>query len=237
MLLALYSTCIFLLGVLGAEAYVLPRRALARRDQYPQGGDSTLALKFKDCLNLRTGNDTSLSIVTASSPGYDAARKVFNLRIDRYPLAVAFPIKAEHVASVVRCSADLGITPVPRTGGHSYEGFSVLDGQITVDVSKMNDIKVDQSTQTAVVQAGTLLGNLYYKVFTSAGFAFNAGSCPSVGLSGHALGGNLIALLSLSLDFLIPKRIANAESISKAATVSCPGSLAWLRIPSSHLKW
>jgi FAD/FMN-containing dehydrogenase len=74
-----------------------------------------------------------------------------------------------------------------RCGGHSYEGFSE-SASVVIDLRLMNSIAIDVATKTATVGAGASLGQLYQAI-APRGFAFPGGSCPTVGVSGHLLGG------------------------------------------------
>src|SRR6202023_3608923 len=76
----------------------------------------------------------------------------------------------------------------PRSfGGHSYDGFSQR-ASVVIDFRLMNSIAIDVATKTATVGAGASLGQLYQAI-APRGFAFPGGSCPTVGVSGHLLGG------------------------------------------------
>jgi len=52
----------------------------------------------------------------------------------------------------------------------------------------MNRISLDAASRTVTVGAGTSLGDIY-KFIGPRGFALAAGSCPTVGIAGHSLGG------------------------------------------------
>jgi FAD/FMN-containing dehydrogenase len=74
-----------------------------------------------------------------------------------------------------------------RSGGHCYEAFSE-SSSVVIDVRLMSTVTVDAKTNTATVGAGAALGDIY-KAIAPHGLAFPGGSCPTVGISGHALGG------------------------------------------------
>lgn len=74
-----------------------------------------------------------------------------------------------------------------RSGGHSYEGFS-QSASVVIDTRLMNAIKIDAANKTVTVGAGASLGSIY-KALAPHDLAFAAGSCPTVGVSGHSLGG------------------------------------------------
>jgi FAD/FMN-containing dehydrogenase len=74
-----------------------------------------------------------------------------------------------------------------RCGGHSYEGFS-QSSSVVIDTRLIAATMINKHTQTASVGAGASLGQLY-KAIAPLGFAFPGGSCPTVGVFGHLLGG------------------------------------------------
>jgi FAD/FMN-containing dehydrogenase len=74
-----------------------------------------------------------------------------------------------------------------RCGGHSYEGFS-QSASVVIDTRMMDAIDVNAKTNTAAVGAGASLGALYNAIAPYK-LAFTGGSCPTVGVSGHLLGG------------------------------------------------
>ena len=90
---------------------------------------------------------------------------------------------AESIKWIVSCDLELAL----RSGGHCFEGFSQTEG-VVIDLRRMDLVVVDPIAETVTVGAGADLGMVYRKVAAS-GFAFAAGSCPTVGVAGHTLGG------------------------------------------------
>jgi FAD/FMN-containing dehydrogenase len=78
---------------------------------------------------------------------------------------------------------------VARNGGHSYGGYSSVDG-LVVDLARIRDIRVDRDAETARIGGGSLLIDVYAGL-AEHGVAIPAGSCPTVGVSGLALGGGI----------------------------------------------
>ena len=128
-------------------------------------------------------------VVVPSDAGYDAARKVYFPRYDTVgPRAVVFCETDQDVWRTVRWSRrDPKVHIVPRSGGHSYAGYSTTTG-VVVDVSRMNAVTVNAANGTASVGAGARLVDVYEKL-SEHGVAIPAGSCPTVGIAGLALGG------------------------------------------------
>jgi FAD/FMN-containing dehydrogenase len=86
-----------------------------------------------------------------------------------------------------------------RSGGHSFEGLSE-SYSVVVDLRKLDRVEMDVVRQTVSVGAGASLGALY-RALASSGYALPAGSCLTVGVAGHALGGGY-GLLSRNYGLL-----------------------------------
>lgn len=101
------------------------------------------------------------------------------------PLAVVRPRDAADVARVVRWSAQTHVRVVARSGGHSYGGWSTTTG-VVVDLAHLAGVSVSRGRAT--VGPGARLGNVY-AALGAHGLAIPAGTCPTVGIGGHVLGG------------------------------------------------
>ena len=86
-----------------------------------------------------------------------------------------------------------------RSGGHCFEGFS-QSGSVVVDTRLMKVVEIDAATETVTTGPGASLGSLY-KAASAHGYALPAGTCPTVGIAGHALGGGS-GYLSRQFGFL-----------------------------------
>ena len=74
-----------------------------------------------------------------------------------------------------------------RCGGHSYEGFS-QSADVVIDVRGLGTITVDKPAGLVTVGSGVSLYQIY-QALAAQGLALQAGSCPTVGISGHLMGG------------------------------------------------
>lgn len=131
-------------------------------------------------------------IVRPGDDGYDAARTPWNHFVARRPAAVVYVESTQDVVDTVAWARRGGREIRVRSGGHSLEGFSSVDGGVVIDVSglKSADITpgVDGGPDTARLGAGltqieavTALGRH--------GLAVPTGNEGSVGLIGATLGG------------------------------------------------
>lgn len=77
------------------------------------------------------------------------------------------PIDESHVQASIICSKRLDIHLRVRSGGHDYEGLSYVSEMekpfILMDLSKLREINVNIKDNSAWVQAGATVGELYYR--------------------------------------------------------------------------
>jgi FAD binding domain len=96
------------------------------------------------------------------------------------------------VIAAVRFARKHGLLTAVRGGGHSFPGYSVCDGGMVIDQSRMKGIRVDPAARTARAQAGVLLGELDREA-QEFGLAVPTGIVTHTGLSGLTLGGGIAA--------------------------------------------
>jgi FAD/FMN-containing dehydrogenase len=160
-------------------------------------------------------------VVRAGDPGYEAARLGWNRLYSRYPESIVFCDNAEDVINAVCWARERGIAFRARSGRHSLEGWSAIDGGLVIDVSRMKDISVDPVARTAT--AGTGLTQL--ETVTALGqhrFAVPTGSEGGVGLGGVILGGGfglLTRSMGMACDNLLAADIVIADGDRSAKLV------------------
>lgn len=129
----------------------------------------------------------------SDTSGYANHSSSYNPLFNYKPYVIAVPSTTDDVASIIRCVSDQGGSQKlsPKSGGHSYEAYSLggQDGTVVVDLRRIKDVNVDTAAKTATVGAGVRLGNLAETIFDQGGFALPHGTCPLVGVGGHSLGG------------------------------------------------
>jgi len=118
---------------------------------------------------------------------FAAFQPAFNARVMVTPELRALCKTQNAVAVVLDWSRTNNLGFALRSGGHCYEGLSE-SASVVVDTRMINQITVDNAKHTVTVGSGATLGAIYRKT-GALGFAIPAGSCPTVGVSGHVLGG------------------------------------------------
>src|SRR5690242_12545702 len=84
------------------------------------------------------------SMLLGSSPGYDEARKVWNLAYDRRPLAMVRAADVDDVRRCVEFGRKHAVPIAVRGGGHSYAGYGVADGALQIDLATFSAVTVDR---------------------------------------------------------------------------------------------
>jgi FAD/FMN-containing dehydrogenase len=168
-------------------------------------------------------------LLRPQDPGYEAARKVWNGSISRFPALIARCAGVADVIAAVKFAKDSGLLVAVRGGGHSFPGLSVCDGGLVIDLSLMKGIRVDPEARTVRAQAGVLLGELDRET-QEFGLAVPSGIVTHTGLSGLALGGGINWLMrkyGLTIDQLLSVDLVTAEGeLVKASETENP-DLFW----------
>jgi FAD/FMN-containing dehydrogenase len=164
----------------------------------------------------------------AGAAGYQGAARLFDPRFDHIaPTAVATVADDHDVAHCVSFAQRFGLPISIRSGGHSYLGASTGTG-LVIDVRGVSAV-VNNGDGTATIGAGAALIDVYSKLAAD-GLSIPAGSCPSVGLSGHALGGGVGVVTrqyGLTCDRLAVARIVTAAGESLNCNESAHSDLFW----------
>ncbi|KAJ4901670.1 FAD-binding Berberine family protein [Raphanus sativus] len=129
------------------------------------------------------------------------------------------PIDESHVQASIICSKRLDIHLRVRSGGHDYEGLSYVSEMekpfILMDLSKLREINVNIKDNSAWVQAGATVGELYYRIAEkSKVHGFPAGLCSSLGIGGHITGGaygSMMRKYGLGGDNVLDAKIIDAN--------------------------
>ncbi|KAJ8481694.1 hypothetical protein ONZ45_g15225 [Pleurotus djamor] len=172
-----------------------------------------------------------LSVVAPGAPDYAQDSLAFNRRFTYTPAAIVFPTSPAQVSSAVKCAKSSNVPVAARSGGHSYGAFGLggQNGALVVDLSKMKKITMN-SDQTATIQTGNRLGDVASTLFNNGGRAMPHGTCPYVGVGGHAGCGGFgldSRLWGLVLDQPTSAQVVIANSSILTASPSQNSDLFW----------
>lgn len=133
------------------------------------------------------------------------------------PLAIITPTNVSQIQVAIICSRIHGLQIRTRSGGHDFEGLSYIAHHpfIILDLINLRSISIDVNNNTAWVQSGATVGELYYRIAKkSRTLAFPAGVCPLVGIGGFISGGgygNLLRKYGLAADNVIDAYLVGAN--------------------------
>lgn len=141
----------------------------------------------------------------------------YNLNIPVDPVAITYPTSAEQVSSIIVCATASNLKVQARSGGHSYGNYGLGGGQpntLTIDLENMQQFSMNTTDWTAWIGAGTLLGDVTTRLLDNGNRAMAHGTCPQVGIGGHATIGGLGPMSRMwgaALDHVIEAEVVLAD--------------------------
>ena len=145
---------------------------------------------MSDALARELKRSFSGEVLTAADHGYDEARTIWNAMVDRKPAIIARCANTADVAASVKLAQKHDLQVSVRCGGHGVTGKALVDGGLTIDLTRMRAVAVDTSRGVANVQGGCLLGDVDAAT-APYGLIVPAGIVSETGVGGLALGGGI----------------------------------------------
>ncbi len=164
------------------------------------------------------GSSDYVTAAQSYNPVFDGAR----------PQAIAYVASGADVAKAIAIGRQHGVPLSIRSGGHCYGGWSTGSG-LVIDVSRLNEVSVDEPAATASVGAGARLIDVYAGIAPHS-VAVPGGSCPTVGIAGLTLGGGLGVLgrrFGLTCDNLLEAEVVLASGDVVTASATSNPDLFW----------
>nr|XP_043614364.1 berberine bridge enzyme-like 8 [Erigeron canadensis] len=180
---------------------------------------------FIQCLINSTQLTTPITaaIYTPSNPLFPNVLQAYiqNLRFNQSttpkPAIIVTALDLSHVQASIVCAKKHKLLMKVRSGGHDFEGLSYVAYQpfFILDMFNIRSINVSIEDETAWVQAGATLGEVYYRIAEkSSVHGFPAGFCPTVGVGGHISGGgygNLMRKYGLTVDNVVDAELVDVN--------------------------
>ncbi|KAI5350133.1 hypothetical protein L3X38_003024 [Prunus dulcis] len=169
---------------------------------------------------LRTLAQISVSWAGSdSAPDQDFVQCLLSHSQPSHPIseAIYIPNNASYASQAIVCAQKQNLLMKIRSGGHDYEGVSYVSDLpfFLLDMFNLRSIDIDINSETAWVQAGATLGELFYRIYEKSKIhGFPAGVCPTVGVGGHFSGagyGNLMRKYGLSADNIIDAQLMDVH--------------------------
>ncbi|XP_009796990.1 monolignol oxidoreductase AtBBE-like 15 [Nicotiana tabacum] len=191
----------------------------------------TIQDQFYRCITLHSDRSIPFSTAfftpTSNATSFNSVLKstAQNLRClapsQPKPLLIFTALSESNVQAAVICAKELKLQLRVRSGGHDYEGISYTSEMkrsmpfILLDLAKLRAIKVDIEDNSAWVQAGATIGEVYYRIAEkSKTHGYPAGLCTSLGIGGHITGGAygpMMRKYGLGADNVVDARIVDAS--------------------------
>ncbi|MDQ3547380.1 MAG: FAD-binding oxidoreductase [Chloroflexota bacterium] len=168
-------------------------------------------------------------VIQPGDANYDEARTLYNAMIDKRPALVARCVDAADVIAAVGFARSAGLDVAIRGGGHNVAGNAMSDGGLTIDLSRMNGVRVDPVRRTARVEGGALWRDVDHATHAF-GLATPTGIIGTTGVAGLTLGGgfgHLSRSLGLSCDNLLSADVVTASGELVTASAEEHPDLFW----------
>ncbi len=189
------------------------------------GGFSEISLK--EIQRLR--QSLSGRLIQPGEEDYDAARGIWNARIQSKPALIIRCANASDIAAGMHFASDCDALLSIRAGGHNHTGHSLCDGGMTIDLSAMRRVTVDAQAGTAEADGGTTFAD--YDAGTHAlGLASTGAIVSMVGIAGYTLGGGIGWLhrkMGLGCDNLVAAEVISARGEIMQANADENPDLFW----------
>jgi FAD/FMN-containing dehydrogenase len=201
-----------------------------------------------EALEVRNSDNSTINkpiVLTAHDALFKNASLDWNQGLCQpVPNIIVFASETQDVVDAVKYATEHSLSITVRSGRHSYECFSVGDGSMVIDVSRMRRISLASQTtignsgtnQTHAidkwvavnVEPGVQLIELNAWLWQHSQLVFAGGSCPTVASGGFTLGGGygfLSRLLGLGCDQILRAQVVLANGQVVVATNG--SSLLW----------
>ncbi len=167
-------------------------------------------------------DELSDALLSPADPGYDDARRAWNLSIDQRPSAVVGPTSVQDVIAAVLVARRRGQRIAPQGTGHGATPMGAMHDTMLLRTDRMRAVHVDPVAQIARIEPGAVWGDVVAAA-AEHGLAAVAG-VPDVGVAGYALGGGL--------SFLSRRYGLACNRITAVELVTADGR--WRRVDPNH---
>jgi len=174
-------------------------------------------------------NQFAGTVLIPGDSAYDEHRAIWNGMFDKKPALIARCTSREDVALSVKYARKNDLLISVKGGGHNSAGNAVCDDGLMIDLSAMQDVKVNPQNRTALVEGGCLLGRVD-EATQEHGLAVSAGIVSHTGAGGLTLGGGfgwISRKYGLTIDNLLSVELVTAEGEIVKASADENEDLFW----------
>jgi hypothetical protein len=98
--------------------------------------------------------DTNLAILEPGDPGWDSARRPFDLAVDQRPAAVAVPTDTDGVVAAVHEARRRGLRVAAQCGGRGASRLGPLGDALLLRTTHLAGVEIDARAHRARIRAG-----------------------------------------------------------------------------------
>jgi FAD/FMN-containing dehydrogenase len=156
-------------------------------------------------------SDPDVVFLKKGTPDYEKYRQPFNARMKLKPAVIAVCRTEAGVQKAVAHARKHDLPMAVKSGGHHYEGYSLNDGGLVINVSEMKQLALDGELLTS--GPGARVAQVYEYLWAK-GRLLPLGSCGGLGIAGLTLGGGhgiFDGKYGLSCDNLLRVRLVDAQ--------------------------
>ena len=168
-------------------------------------------------------------IITPCDEQYDEDRQEYNRSIQKFPKVIVYCCNKTDIINAICWAQEKCVEIRIRNGGHNYEGYSIGDNVLVIDISRMNKLKLDKKKNVIKIDGGVINSQIY-ELLGSEGYPFPSGTCPTVGAAGLTLGGGWglsCRYLGLACDSLLSLEIIDYKGNILIANEKQNSDLFW----------
>jgi FAD/FMN-containing dehydrogenase len=168
-------------------------------------------------------------LILPGDAAYETGRRVFNAAIDRHPAIIIRCVDATDIQRAVEFGRQNNLDIAVKGGGHSFPGFSTVDGGLMIDLSPMKAVTVNPVDRTARAEPGVKLGELMAAAQVY-GLGLTVGTASDTGIAGLTLGGgvgHLMGKFGLTCDHARSFEVVTADSRLVRADANENPDLYW----------
>lgn len=154
-------------------------QTIARLSEKPEQGDEYLEQLQSEVCGV---------VLVYGDPGYDEARRAWNLNVDQHPAVIVVAEDPRDVVAAVRYARQTGLGIAVQSTGHGV--VRAANDALLIVTAGLKDVQIDEGMNTARVEAGARWGEVLEKA-QRVGLAPLLGSSPNVGVMGYTLGGGM----------------------------------------------
>jgi FAD binding domain/Berberine and berberine like len=168
-------------------------------------------------------------VVGPDDPGWDEARRAWNLAVDQHPAAVARPESAEEVVAAVEVARQNGLRVAPQGTGHGAPPRASLEGSVLLDMARMNAVEIDPGGRRARLEAGAQWQHVV-PAAAEHGLAALSGTAPDVCATGYLVGGGvgwMVRRYGLACNSIRGAEVVTADGRRVRADADSEPELFW----------